>query len=453
METVKAYIEQHKERFLQELFDLIRIPSISALKANREIMYKTANQLKENLLASGVDNAKVMDTAGWPVIFAEKSVNPARPTILVYGHYDVQPPEPLDEWKSPPFEPEIRDGKIYARGADDDKGQLFTQIKAFEYMVAENRLPCNVKFLIEGEEEISSPSLKQFCTENREMLSADVILVSDTTLLSLSIPTLETGLRGIAYFELTIYGPNRDLHSGIYGGGVNNPAIVLSELIAGMKDKSGHITIPGFYDDVLELSLEERNLLNEVPFDADEYAGEIGVNELYGENNYTTIERLGIRPSLDVNGMWSGYIGEGAKTILPSKASAKISMRLVPNQSPEKIAEIFSSYVKKVLPPSVTYKLDVLHGGNPYVVPWESPEVEAAVAAMEKTFNKRPLPVRGGGSIPVIADFEEILGIKAVLLGFGMDSDAIHSPNENFPLANFFKGIETISWFYHYFSS
>ncbi len=452
MDTINAYIEQHRERFLHELFELIRIPSVSALSENKEVMHTAAHYIKNNLLSSGVTFAKVMDTSGWPVIYAEKIVNPDGPTILVYGHYDVQPPEPLDEWKSPPFEPEIREGKIFARGADDDKGQLFMQIKAFEYMVAENRLPCNVKFLIEGEEEISSPSLKQFCIDNKDMLSADIILVSDTTILSLSTPALAVGLRGIAYFELTIKGPDRDLHSGLYGGAVDNPANVLSDLIAGMKDKNGHISIPGFYDDVQNLREDERKLLNALPLNEEDFAGKIAVQKLFGEKQYTTIERLGIRPSLDVNGLWSGYTGQGAKTILPSKATAKISMRLVPDQTPDKIANIFQTYLKNVMPPSVTYKLDVLHGGNPYVLSWNSKEMNAAIAAIEKTFNKKPLPVRGGGSIPVIADFEEILGIKAVLMGFGLETDAIHSPNENFPLENFYKGIETLPWFYYFYS-
>lgn len=451
METVKGYIEQHKQRFLDELFALIRIPSISALSENKDIMYRAAHYIKENLLVSGADKAVVMDTAGWPVIYAEKMVNSSWPTVLVYGHYDVQPPEPLEEWNSPPFIPEIREGKIYARGADDNKGQLFMQLKAFEYLVKENKLPCNVKFLIEGEEEISSPSLKKFCIDNKKMLTADVILVSDTMIQSLAEPALTIGLRGIAYFELTLTGSNRDLHSGLYGGAVNNPAIVLTELIAGMKDKNGHITIPGFYDDVLEVSKEERQLLNEIPFDEDTFAMNIAVTQLFGEKDYTTIERLGIRPSLDINGMWSGYTGEGAKTILPSKASAKISMRLVPNQTPAKIEQLFKEYLRSIMPSSVRHHLEVLHGGNPYISPWNSKEVEAGIAAIEKALGRKPLPVRGGGSIPVISDFEEVLGIKAVLLGFGLDTNAIHSPNENFPLINFFKGIETIAWFYNFY--
>ena len=452
MDSVKTYIEKHKERFLNELFDLIRIPSVSALNENKEIMYRAANYIKNILMASGASEAKVIDTKGWPVIYAEKIINPDWKTILVYGHYDVQPPEPLDEWGSPPFEPEIRDDRIFARGADDDKGQLFMHIKSFEYMVAENKLPCNVKFLIEGEEEISSPSLKQFCTEHKDMLSADVILASDTNIMSLETPVLAVGLRGIAYFELTVKGPEFDLHSGLYGGAVANPANVLAEIIAGMKDKNGHITIPGFYDDVQNMHEDERKLLNGIPFNEKNFASRISVQQLFGEKEYTSIERLGIRPTLDVNGMWSGYTGQGAKTILPSKATAKISMRLVPDQTPEKIEALFRSYLKKAVPPTVTYHLEVLHGGNPYMIPWDSKEMKAAIYAMEKTLNISPLPMRSGGSIPVISDFEEILGIKAVLMGFGLESDAIHSPNENFPLKNFFKGIETIPWFYYFYS-
>ena len=451
MDSVNKYIEQHKERFLNELFDLIRIPSVSALKENKENMYRAANYIKDMLMTSGASEVKVMDTKGWPAVYAEKIVNPDWKTVLVYGHYDVQPPEPLDEWESPPFEPEIRNDRIFARGADDDKGQLFMHIKAFEYMVAENKLPCNVKFLIEGEEEISSPSLKQFCLEHKEILSADVILASDTNIMSLATPVLAVGLRGIAYFELTVKGPVADLHSGLYGGSVANPANVLAELIAGMKDENGHITIPGFYDDVQNLSGDERKLLNGIPFNENDFAAGISVQQLFGEKDYSTIERLGIRPTLDVNGMWSGYTGQGAKTILPAKATAKISMRLVPDQTPEKIEALFQSYLEKAVPPTVTYHLEVLHGGNPYLIPWNSKEMKAAIQAMEKTLTS-PLPVHSGGSIPVISDFEEILGIKAVLMGFGMESDAIHSPNENYPLKNFFKGIETIPWFYHFYS-
>ena len=452
MDTVNKYIEKNRERFLSELFDLIRIPSVSAEQDKKEAMYQTAGFLKDNLLKSGADRAEVMETKGWPVVFGKKIIDSSLPTVLVYGHYDVMPVDPLQEWKSKPFEPEIRDGKIYARGADDDKGQLFMQVKAFEYMVVENKLPCNVKFLIEGEEEMGSPSLEDFCTAHKSMLKADVILVSDTTTLSLQTPTLTIGLRGLAYFELLIQGPNRDLHSGLYGGAVNNPANVLAGIIGRMKDEIGHVLIPGFYDDVIEITREEQELLNTVPLDEKKFASDIDVDVLLGEEGYTVIEQLGSRPSLDVNGIWGGYAGAGAKTILPGKAGAKISMRLVPDQKPEEIESLLKKFLRKIMPPGVRYELKALHGGNAYVSPWDSPEVKAAILAMEKTLAKKPLPVRSGGSIPVIADFEEVLGIKAVLMGFGLESDAIHSPNENFPLDNFFKGIETIAWFFHYYA-
>jgi acetylornithine deacetylase/succinyl-diaminopimelate desuccinylase-like protein len=451
MDTLNKYIAQNQDRFINELFGLLRIPSVSADKGNAEAMRTAAEYVKQQLLNAGVDRAEVMATKGWPVVFAEKIMDRNLPTILIYGHYDVQPPDPLNEWQSPPFEPEIRDGKIFARGADDDKGQLFIHLKAFEYLVLEHKLPCNVKFIIEGEEEVGSPSLKDFCIEHKKLLAANVIVVSDTTMLSLEVPTLTIGLRGLAYFELIINGPNRDLHSGLYGGVVNNPANVLATLIAGMKDKEGRITIPGFYDDVLPLTLEEKALLNNVPLKEKELAESIGVSSLFGENEYTVIERIGSRPTLDVNGIFGGYTGEGAKTILPAKATAKISTRLVPNQNPDNIEKLLKAHLKRVIPAGVEYRLDPLHGGNPYLTPWNSNEAQAAVEAIKKSFGKSPLPVRSGGSIPVIADFEEVLGIKAVLLGFGLESDAIHSPNENFPVANLLKGIETVPWFYHYY--
>lgn len=452
MVSVKDYIEENKSRFLEELFDLIRIPSVSSDEKNREAMFAAAGYLKENLVKSGADKAEVMETMGWPVVYGEKNVDNSLPTVLVYGHYDVQPADPLDEWKSPPFEPVIRDNKIFARGADDDKGQLFMQLKAFEYMVSEQNLPCNVKFLIEGEEEIGSVALKEFCKKNIRLLDCDVILVSDTAMLSFENPTITTGLRGLAYFELTVKGPKRDLHSGLYGGAVNNPLNVLSTLIADLKDGQGRITIPGFYDKVNEVAEDERNLLNQVQLDEEELKKSIGVTELFGEKHYSVIEQLGIRPSLDLNGIWGGYINEGAKTILPAKASAKISMRLVPFQTPEEIEELFLKHFSTNKIPGISIDIKVLHGGNPYVVPWESAETQAAISAVEKTFGTKPLPIRGGGSIPVISTFEEVLGVKAVLLGFGLETDAIHSPNENFPLSSFYKGIETIPWFYHYFT-
>jgi acetylornithine deacetylase/succinyl-diaminopimelate desuccinylase-like protein len=453
MEEVKNYIEKHKEKILEELFELIRIPSVSADKSKMNEMSKAADYLRESLINAGAELARVMPTIGWPVLFAEKIIDKNLPTLMVYGHYDVQPPEPLDEWKSPAFQPEIRNGKIYARGADDDKGQLFMQVKAFEFMCKENKLPCNVKFLIEGEEEIGSPSLEDFCIKHKELLKADIILVSDTTMLSLDKPTLTIGLRGLAYFEIIVVGPNRDLHSGLYGGAVYNPGNALSELIANMKDDNGRIVIPGFYDDVETASEEERRLLNQVPLSDNQLMDSIAIGELFGEEGYTTIERLGIRPSLDINGIWGGYTGEGAKTILPAKASAKISMRLVPHQDPDKIEKLLYSYLEQNMPPGIRFKLKALHGGNAYVSPWDSKAVQAAVMAIEKTLGRKPLPVRSGGSIPVISVFERILEVKSVLMGFGLDEDAIHSPNENFPLANFYKGIETIPWFYHYFTA
>jgi acetylornithine deacetylase/succinyl-diaminopimelate desuccinylase-like protein len=453
MDNLNKYIEHHQERFVKELLDFIRIPSVSANSSNSNSMKEAASYVKNILLRAGADRAEIMSTNGWPVIYAEKISDRSLPTILVYGHYDVQPPDPLNEWLSPPFDPVIRDGKIYGRGADDDKGQLMIQIKAFEYMVAENKVPCNVKFIIEGEEEIGSPSLKAFCIEHSRLLEAQVIIVSDTTMLSLDIPTLTIGLRGLAYFELIVTGPNRDLHSGLYGGIVNNPANVLAEVIAGMKDKDARVSIPGFYDNVLPLSFEEKTLLNNLPLDDNVLAESIGVSLLFGEKDHTTIERIGSRPTMDVNGIFGGYTGEGAKTILPSRATAKISTRLVPNQKPDAIEKLLKDYLRKVMPPGVNYRLDHLHGGNPYLTPWNSKEVQAAVHAIKKSFGKDPLPVRSGGSIPVIADFEEVLGIKAVLMGFGLESDAIHSPNEHFPIANLLKGIATVPWFYQFYAN
>ncbi|MBN1597974.1 MAG: dipeptidase [Bacteroidales bacterium] len=451
MDIVKTYIEKNKNRFIGELFEMLRVPSVSALKESEPKMEQMARLVCQHLLKAGADMAEVMTTSGWPVVFGEKIINRNLPTIMVYGHYDVQPPDPLDLWKTPPFEPEIKDDKIYARGADDDKGQLFMQIKAFEYMVAENKLPCNVKFLIEGEEEIGSPALKEFCKENKSILSTDVILVSDTNIHSLKKPVITTGLRGIAYFEISVTGPDRDLHSGLYGGAVANPVNVLSGVIAGMKDPEGKIKIPGFYDDVLEVDLNERKLLNEINLNEKEFAASINVEELSGEKGYTTVERIGIRPTLDINGIWGGYTGEGAKTILPSIASVKVSTRLVPNQRPEKVKEQLIRYLKEATPKSVRIELKTIQDGNAYVCPWDSKEVQSAAKALEKTLGVKPIPNRGGGSIPVITVLEEVLSAKSVLLGFGLESDAIHSPNENYPLKNLYKGIETLPWFYHFY--
>jgi len=452
MEALKNYIEENKERFLEELFDLIRIPSVSSKDENKNDMFRAAKYITDQLLKTGADKAEVFKTDGHPVVYGEKIIGKDKPTILVYGHYDVQPAEPLEKWDSDPFEPEIRDGKIYARGADDDKGQLFMHLKAFEFMVKTETLPCNVKFMIEGEEEVGSPNLKIFCKKNKDMLACDVILVSDTTMIAQDIPSITIGLRGLSYMEVEVTGPDRDLHSGLYGGAVANPVNILSKMIASLTDKDGKILIKGFYDDVLTATDEERKELNKRPFNIDEFKKSINVDEVAGEKGYTTIERLGIRPSLDVNGIWGGYTGEGAKTILPSKASAKISMRLVPDQKSKKIDNLFEDHFKSIAPEGVRVKAYSLHGGEGYVSPINIPAYLAASKACEDTFGKKPIPVRSGGSIPIVADFEEVLEVKSILLGFGLDSDAIHSPNENYPLFNFFKGIETIPLFYKYFT-
>lgn len=451
MEKINEYINSNKERFLEELFGLIRIPSISSKVEHSGDMQKTAEYIKESLLNAGADTAEIMKTSGYPVVFAEKLIDASLPTILVYGHYDVQPVEPLDLWTSPPFEPEVRDGKIFARGADDDKGQLFMHVKAFEFMVKNEKLPCNVKFMIEGEEEVGSPSLKEFCQQNTEMLKSDVILISDTTMISLDIPSITTGLRGLSYLEVEVTGPNRDLHSGLFGGAVANPINVLSEMIAKMTDEDNHITIPGFYDDVIVVSEAERAEMAKAPFDLNKYQAAIDIKTVAGEKGYTSPERTGIRPSLDVCGIWGGYTGEGAKTVLPSKAYAKISMRLVPNQDSKKVDKIFEDYFLSIAPEGVKVKVTSLHGGQGYVAPIDNAAYQAASKAVEKTFGKKPVPFRSGGSIPIVSDFEEVLGVKSILLGFGLESDAIHSPNENYPLENFFKGIETIPYFYKYY--
>lgn len=445
---IRNYIEENKDRFLNELFELLRIPSISAMKEHKEDMYKTTDYLRRKLLDAGADRAEVLDTPGHPVVFAQKIIDPALPTVLVYGHYDVQPVDPLNLWTTPPFEPTVRDGKIFARGANDNKGQLFTHVKALELMNNTNSLPCNVKFLIEGEEEVGSVNLKKFCQDNKEKLKCDVILVSDTTMISKDLPSITVGLRGLTYLEVEVCGANRDLHSGIYGGGVANPINVLAEMIAKLKNEHNKITIPGFYDDVQELSAQERAEMAKAPFDLNAYTKELSINDVMGEEGYSTIERTGIRPSLDVCGIWGGYTGEGAKTVLPSKAYAKISMRLVPNQSHKKIAGLFTEYFKSLAPAGVTVKVTDLHGGRPYVSPTDTPEYKAAEKAFQTTFGVKPVPFRSGGSIPVIADFEEVLGVKSILMGFGLNSDAIHSPNENFSVDLFYKGIETIPYFY-----
>ena len=452
MEYINKYVEENKDRFLEELFGLIRIPSISSIAAHKPDMYKAAEYWQKTLLEAGADKAGIFETTGNPVAYGEKIIDPTLPTVLVYGHMDVMPVDPIDLWDTPPFEPEIRDGKIYARGADDDKGQSMMHAKAFELMVKTNTLPCNVKFMIEGEEEIGSPTLGLWCEQNKEMLKADIILVSDTSLLAADIPSITTGLRGLAYWQVEVTGPNRDLHSGIFGGAVANPINVLCSMIDQMVDENGTITIPGFYDTVQEVSAEERALLAKAPFNEENYKKAIDVAELKGEKGFTPSEHTGIRPSFDVCGIWGGYTGEGAKTVLPSKAFAKISSRLVPDQDHEKIAVLFKEHFESIAPKSVNVEVTSLHGGPAYVCPIDIPAYQAAEKAYTDTFGQRPVPVRSGGSIPIISTFEKVLGIKSVLMGFGLESDAIHSPNENYPLEQFYNGIKTIPLFYKYFA-
>jgi acetylornithine deacetylase/succinyl-diaminopimelate desuccinylase-like protein len=452
MSNQKQYLENGKEKFLNELLDLLRIPSVSADPAFKGDVRKMAEAVKASLLSSGADKAELVETAGHPIVYGEKMIDPALPTVLVYGHYDVQPPDPLELWTSPPFEPVIKDGKIYARGACDDKGQMFMHVKALEVMVQTGTLPCNVKFMIEGEEEVGSENLGKFLADNKEKLKADIILISDTSIIANDTPSIDCGLRGLAYMEVEVTGPSRDLHSGVYGGAVGNPINILCEMIASLKDKDNHITIPGFYDDVQVLSLGEREELNKAPFSLDEYKKDLSINDIHGEAGYTTLERTAIRPTLDVNGIWGGYTGEGAKTVLPSKAFAKISMRLVPNQTSDKIAALFTKHFESLAPASVKVKVTTHHGGEPVVTPTDSVAFKAASAAMEETFGKKPIPTRGGGSIPIVALFEKVLGLKSVLMGFGLDSDAIHSPNEHYGLFNFYKGIETIPLFFRNFT-
>lgn len=458
MSALNTYIESNKDKFLNELLDALRIPSVSANPVHKEDMVRMANFVKDALLKAGADKAEVMPTGGHPIVYAEKLMNPAYPTILVYGHYDVQPPDPLDLWHSPPFEPVIKktdihpEGAIFARGSCDDKGQVWMHVKAFESMVQTNTLPCNVKFMIEGEEEVGSANLGSWLSANKDTLKADVILVSDTSMIGNDTPSIDIGLRGLSYMQVEVVAANRDLHSGVYGGAVGNPINVLCEMIASLKDENKHITIPGFYDDVLELSADERKALNKAPFDLAAYKKDLGIQEVEGEKGFTTLERTGVRPTLDCNGIWGGYQGEGAKTVLPSKAGAKVSMRLVPNQNSEKISELFIEHMNKIAPASVKVNVSAHHGGEPVVVPMDSIEYKAAEMAIKDTFGKEPIPTRGGGSIPIIALFERILGLKSVLMGFGLDSDALHSPNEHFGLVNFYNGIKTIPLYYQYYS-
>jgi acetylornithine deacetylase/succinyl-diaminopimelate desuccinylase-like protein len=449
---VQSYIQSNQDRFLSELFELLRIPSVSADSRHKGDVRKAAEYVAQKLTEAGADSVQLMETKGHPIVFGEKIVDPAKPTVLVYGHYDVQPPDPLDLWKTPPFEPTVRDGKIYARGACDDKGQFYMHIKAFEIMMKHKLLSCNVKFMIEGEEEVGSDNLGTFVKENKAKLKADVILISDTSLISLDQPSITAGLRGLSYMEVEVTGPNRDLHSGVYGGAVANPANVLSKMIASLHDENGRVTIPGFYDQVVELSPTDREALNKASFDLNEYKKELGIEEIQGEKGYTTLERTGTRPTLDVNGIWGGYTGEGAKTVLPSKASAKISMRLVPNQRPDEITALFTKHFLSIAPTSVKVKVTAHHGGEPAVTPTDSKAFKAAANAFEEVWGKTPIPTRDGGSIPIVALFKKELGLDTVLMGFGLDTDALHSPNEHYGIKNFLIGIETIVAFYKHYS-
>ncbi|MEN9370479.1 MAG: hypothetical protein RI952_1344 [Bacteroidota bacterium] len=459
MEHIKNYIDQHKDRFLNELLDLLKIPSVSADSAYAADVMKTAEFVKEKLIAAGADKVEVCPTAGYPIVYGEKIISPNLPTVLVYGHYDVQPATPLELWDTPPFEPTIRktaihpEGAIFARGSCDDKGQMYMHVKAFELMMQTNTLACNVKFMIEGEEEVGSSNLGIFVKANKERLKADVVLISDTSILANDLPSIDCGLRGLSYVEVEVTGPNRDLHSGVYGGAVANPINILAKMIAQMHDENNHITIPGFYDNVLTVSETDRAEMAKTPFDLKDYITDLAVSEDWGEKGYSTIERTGIRPTLDVNGIWGGYTGEGAKTVLPSKAFAKISMRLVPNQTSEEITKLFADYFTSIAPKSVKVEVRPHHGGEPVLTPTDSIAFKAASKAMEMTYGKTPIPTRGGGSIPIVALFEKELGLKSVLMGFGLDSDALHSPNEHYGLFNYYKGIETIPLFHEYFAA
>ncbi len=453
MQAWKDYQEKNKDRFLDELLELLRIPSVSANSDNKGDMRKCAEKVQQRLLEAGAATAKVYETAGHPVVYAEKIVDPSKPTVLVYGHYDVQPPDPLNLWHSGPFEPVIKDGRIYARGSADDKGQFYMHVKALEILSKTDSLQNNIKFLIEGEEEVGSPNLADFVAAHKDLLKCDVILISDSSMISMENPSIDIGVRGLAYIQVEVTGANRDLHSGVYGGAVANPITILAQMIASCHDANNHITIPNFYDDVVESTPAERKLMAEAPYDEAEYKNDLGVKELWGEKGYTTNERTGIRPTIEINGIWGGYTGEGAKTVLPSKAYAKISARLVPNQSSEKITEMLLQYFRKIAPAGVTVEANNLHGGEPYMTPIDSKAYQAAAQAIETTFAKKPIPVRGGGSIPICSILERELGVKIVFMGFGLDSDNLHSPNEKFDLVNFYKGIETIPYFHKYFGS
>lgn len=449
---MKEYISTHQDRFLEELFQWLRIPSVSADSRHKEDVRRAAAFLKDQFSAAGADKVEICETKGHPIVYAEKIVDKDLPTVLVYGHYDVQPADPVNLWDSPPFEPVIKDGKIFARGSCDDKGQVYMHVKAFEAMTKNNSLPCNVKFMVEGEEEVGSDNLGTFVKANKEKLKADIILISDTALISLEHPSITTGLRGLSYMEVEVTGPNRDLHSGVYGGAVANPVNVLCTMIASLHDEHGRVTIPGFYDRVATLSDADRKAINAAPFNLDAYKRELGIEEVLGEKGYTTLERTGIRPTLDVNGIWGGYTGEGAKTVLPSKAHAKISMRLVPDQKSGEITELFTKHFQSIAPGYVKVKVTAHHGGEPAVTPTNSAAFRAASKAFEEVWGKTPIPTRDGGSIPIVALFKKELGLDTVLMGFGLDSDAIHSPNEHFGVENFLLGIETITAFYRHYA-
>lgn len=448
---MKEYIQANRDRFLDELFSLLRIPSVSSLGQHRPDMQRCAERLAELLREAGADSAEIFPTAGHPVVFARKILDPRYKTVLVYGHYDVQPADPLELWHSDPFEPQIRDGAIYARGANDDKGQLFMHLKAFEYLLGSGSLRHNVKFIFEGEEEIGSPSLAAWAEQHKDMLKADIILVSDTTMISEQVPSINCGMRGLAYLEIKVTGPDKDLHSGHYGGAVANPINILCDMISSLIDKDGHITVKGFYDDVVELSAEDREKLARAPFDLGEYKKFLDIGDVKGEKGYTTLERTGIRPCLDVNGIWGGYTGEGAKTVIPSEAHAKISMRLVPDQDSGKIAGLFEKHIMSIAPDCVKVEVTRHHGGNGFLIPISSHAYQAASRAMEEVYGVEPVPSRGGGSIPILADLQKILGIDPLLMGFGLERDTIHSPDESYLLSQFFKGIEAIALFYRYY--
>jgi acetylornithine deacetylase/succinyl-diaminopimelate desuccinylase-like protein len=451
MEKWNSYRQANEQRYLDELFALLKIPSVSAKSEHKEDMVRCAESVKDFLLKAGALRAEVFETKGHPVVYAEKLIAPDAPTVLVYGHYDVQPADPLELWHTEPFDPQVRDAKIFARGSADDKGQFFMHVKALELMIQTGTLETNVKFLIEGEEEVGSPNLESFVAAHKELLKADVILISDSALLSLDTPSLDIGMRGLSYIQVEVTGPNRDLHSGVYGGAVANPITMLAKMIASCHDKDNHITIPGFYDDVLEVSEAERAMLAKAPFNEEEYKDDLGVKQLWGEKGFSTHERTGIRPTLELNGIWGGYTGEGSKTVLPSKAFAKISARLVPNQSSEKISKLLVRHFESIAPAGVTVKVHEYHGGEPYMTPIDSSAYRAASRAFAATFGKEPIPVRGGGSIPICAILERELGVKIVFMGFGLDSDNLHSPNEKFDIGNYYKGIETIPFFHKFF--